>query len=167
MDTRSRNSQIESILVIIIIICFCVATAALISSGEKSFNRIISNKDQIENLRIAYSYINMRIRQNDASGRVLFIKGAVESEDAIVIYHTGEEEGLATYIYYKDGKLRECYTDINDAPSEDYSFDIITLGNFNMEYKEKDNMIRVWVINSKGLLTEKFIFLRSAGGGTA
>ncbi|MFO7637160.1 MAG: DUF4860 domain-containing protein [Clostridia bacterium] len=161
MEKRNRNTQIESILVIFLIICFCVAAAALIRSGQQSFRRIVDNKNQTENLRIAFSYVNMRIRQNDIGGNVVFRENAVESEDALTIYHAGLEEGLVTHIFHKDGVLWEWYGYRDDVPTKDYSFKIIELDNLALGYDGNLHGVTLSTLSKKGILTRHFIAIRT------
>lgn len=161
MNRPKRTLQIEPILVMILLICFCAAAAVLIGSGQQSFRRILDNRDRTGNLRIAFAYINMRIRQHDAAGRIVFMEDRVEGQDALVIYHSGPEEGLVTYIFHLDGVLWESYDFIDREPTREYSFKIIDLEHFTMEYHPEHHYLLISSVNQRGVPVSQVIALRT------
>jgi len=109
--TRRIHVSVESIMVILLMILIAISISVLIYNGSVTYRNIIDNKNIEENTRIALSYVNMRVKQNDRTGQISVDKQAFEGNNVLVITHTGEEEGLFSYIYYYDGFLWECYTD--------------------------------------------------------
>lgn len=109
--TRRIHVSVESIMVILLMILIAISISVLIYNGSLTYRNIIDNKNVEENTRIALSYINMRVKQNDNAGQITVDSQAYEGNNALVITHTGDEEGLFSYIYHYDGFLWECYTD--------------------------------------------------------
>lgn len=108
---RKINASVESIMVILLLIIFAASICILIFEGSRTYRTIITNKTQDENVRIALSYVNMRIKQNDVKDTIAIDPTGYEGHSVLVIHHFGEEEGLISYIYYSDGILWECYTE--------------------------------------------------------
>lgn len=108
---RRINVSVESIMVILLMILFAASISVLIFEGSVTYRNIINNKTEEENVRIALSYVNMRIKQNDVSSYIEVTENGFDGQDLLTIHHHGEEEGLHSYIYFKDGYLWECYTD--------------------------------------------------------
>lgn len=108
---RKIHVSVESIMVILLMIVFAISISILIFHGSVTYRNIIDGKTEEENIRIALSYVNMRIKQNDIAHNILIDEDAFNGEDLLTIYHSDEEDGLHSYIYYKDGYLWECYTD--------------------------------------------------------
>ncbi len=139
MMKRRIQVSVESLMVILLMIMFAVAISVLIYEGSVTYRNIITNKNNEENTRIAMSYINMRIKQNDILDRVTVDENAFEGEDVLTIWHHDAEEGLVSYIYLKDGILWECYT---DGPLDHaLSTEIIPLNDLSFETKKDGQLI--------------------------
>ncbi len=111
MSKRKINISVESIMVILLMIVFAVSISVLIYQGSQTYTTILSDKERAENSRIALSYINMKIKQNDTEGAIYVDHFPSILDDVLVISHHGLEKGLMTYIFFHEGALWECYTD--------------------------------------------------------
>lgn len=161
METRKRNVSLESVLVMIFLIIFAVASCSMIVQGSKSYNKILLNKENEENARIAFSYINMRIKQNDVKGKIYIKKQCVDNQDALVIEHSDDEEGYITYIYFDNNKLLECYTDKETKPTVELSSEVVSISNLILNI-ENNNEISVEIpfkINEKTIMVKNLISL--------
>lgn len=136
---RRINVSVESIMVILLMILFAVSISILIYEGSVTYRNIISNKNEEENTRIALSYVNMRIKQNDVSNNIEITKSGFEGEDLLTIHHHGDEEGLQSFIYYKDGYLWECYTD--GLLEHALSTEVISINGINFDFIPDQNTI--------------------------
>lgn len=164
METRKRNVSLESILVMILLIIFAVSSCIMIVQGSQSYAAIIEDKENAENARIALSYINMRIKQNDNLGKINFESKQVEGQDALVITHAGEEDGYLTYIFWENGSLWECYTDQATKPSLALSSKIVPLDALDFHYDETDHALKVTIQYQYGkdlMSLESLITLRT------
>lgn len=152
MFGRKKSISIESFFVVILLIAFATSVSVMIIQGGKTFEQIIADKNDSENLRIAMSYISMMIKQNDHSGAINIASDTLQS-DGIVIRHGEDEIGYMTYIYFKDGILYECYTDQNTPPTDEISTAIIPLENATFKINEEKNTITITYISKiKGTL---------------
>lgn len=131
---RRIHVSVESIMVILLMIIFASSMSILIYQGSVTYRSIIINKNEEENVRIALSYVNMRIKQNDISENIAVDPMGYEGQDVLIIHHYGEEEGLVTYIYYHEGYLWECYTD--DHLDHTLSTKIIPLREMTFEFND-------------------------------
>lgn len=111
MTKRKINISVESIMVILLLIIFASSICVLIFEGSRTYRAIIDNKTQEENMRIALSYVNMRIKQNDIEGHITIEPSVDFDQNILTLKHHGDEDGLVSYIYERDGVLWECYTD--------------------------------------------------------
>ncbi|MBN2851615.1 MAG: DUF4860 domain-containing protein [Clostridia bacterium] len=142
MKFRDRNNTIESVMVMILLIIITLAIFLLVEGGSHSYHKILENKENFEKARIASSYINLKIKQNDERDAILLKHSFYRGENVLVIKHSGEEEGLVTYVFFSDGVLYECYTDQTQMPSIDFSEKIIEVQNVSMEdYKEGKGIV--------------------------
>lgn len=145
---RRIHVSVESMMVILLLIMFAVAISVLIYQGSVTYKKIIDNKNNEENTRIALSYINMRIKQNDMVNRVYIMDKGYEGEDVLVIKHHGAEDGLVSYVYIKDGYLWECYTD-GDL-DHNLSSEIIPLESLEFELSNNNRTIVTTVMYKDG-----------------
>ncbi|MBI9015535.1 MAG: DUF4860 domain-containing protein [Clostridiales bacterium] len=131
MKRLNVNTSIESFLVMLLMTIFAVSVSFIIIEGKSTFERVTENKIQDENARIAMSYVNKRIKQNDESDGISVVEDAVEGLTALKISQQSYEEGLFTYIFYHKGIMYECYTDIE--PTIQLSTEIIPVSNLSFE----------------------------------
>ncbi len=136
---RRIHVSVESIMVILLMIIFAASMSVLIYQGSVTYRNIINNKNEEENVRIALSYVNMRIKQNDISENIVVDTTGYKGQDVLIIHHYGEEEGLMSYIYYYEGYLWECYTD-GDL-DHTLSTEIIPLKEMTFEFNDNQKAV--------------------------
>lgn len=162
MSSRRKNVAIESFLVVILMMIFAIAVAVLIVQGSATFQKTLSHREKEENLRIAMSYVNMVIRQNDELGAIEFPEATEGIDAAFSVSHGGTEEGLKTYVYYKDGILYECYTDGPIDPQ--ISTPIVPLTGLKLSFNQQTQTITLFYnheIDGKDTILQQVISLRS------
>lgn len=165
MERRKINVSFESILVMMLLIIFAVSTCLMIIEGSESYKNILNQKEKEENARIALSFINMRIKQNDVQGKILFEPGAVEGKDALVFKHTGDEQGFLTYLFWDEGILWECYTDIATQPTKAFSAQIVPVDALEFEMDQNNNTVNVntqYTYGKQQLALNSIIALRTS-----
>lgn len=158
------NKSIEVFLVVLLIMAISISAAVLMNAGRNTYKRILDNGNSLENARIALSYLNMRIRQNDTRGAIEFSESWIEGNDALLIKHSGLEEGMITYIYYSDGALREIYTWVDNVPEPDNNEVIVELSGMEVEYYRNEGFFRViveYMQNEENMSMERIISIKS------
>jgi hypothetical protein len=161
MKRLNINASIESFLVMVLMIVFTISTALIIVEGKQAFERVIENKEEDEEARIALSYVNKRIKQNDFLGNIEVIENGVEGRQALRIAHD-YEDGLYTYIFYDAGMLYECYTDM--VPTINLSTEIIPVK--GVSFNQEGSLITMTVdyeYLGKYLKLNQVISLRTGG----
>ena len=105
------------------------------------------------------SYINKRIKQDDVKGAVEVLDDGVEGHKALRIDHG---DGLYTYIFYNEGILYECYTDV--MPSLELSTAIVAVNQLEF-YQDKQKITVKLSYEYQGNLipVEQVTYLRSEG----
>lgn len=130
------NKSIEVFFVILIIIGLCISAVVLMDAGKKAYERIMDNNNQLENARIALSYLGMRLRQNNSAGSITYLPSGVENSDAVKLVHTGDFEGMVTYIYFSDGELKEIYTWSESEPDPEFSEAVVSLNGLDIDFED-------------------------------
>ncbi len=135
-------------MVTLLLILFSIMVVVLIFEGSNQYKKTLAIKDSEENARIALSFVNMKVKQNDIAHRV-----NVEEREGfgqtIIVAYGGEEEGLFSYIYFKDGALYECYSD--GTLSDELSTKIVDVENGSIKLMN-DNIIETSLdVNGRNL----------------
>ncbi len=128
MHSRSKVFAIESISVMLVLIMFAFVVFMLISSGSRAYSSILSGKETTESTRVAYSYINMKVKQHDTAGGI-----DVENTPYGSALKIDVEQGYCTYIFYAEGGLYECLTLEGIEPSVDAGNLITKISSLNIE----------------------------------
>ncbi len=161
MKRINVNTSIESFLVMILMTIFAVSISFIIMQGKATFERVTENKIQDENARIAFSYVNKRIKQNDEKNSIKVIENAVEGLDALRIAHS-YEQGLYTYIFYYEGFMYECYTSIE--PTIRLSTEIVAIKDLSFKEEEHKIITRLlYEYQGQDILVDQITSLRSEG----
>ena len=62
------KARIETILVMLMLVVFSISTYTLVVSTASSYSKNYSDMDAKDNLRLALSYIDLKIKQSDKKG---------------------------------------------------------------------------------------------------
>ena len=100
------KARIESILVMLVLVVFSISTYTLVVSTASSYDK--NHKDMLakDNLRLALSYIDLKVKQSGKKG-VYLIEKAIDNKDVIVVEDEIKGEIYQNVIYFKDGFLKE------------------------------------------------------------
>ncbi len=136
---KRGSSLIEMVLVLCIIALFALGTIPLILSGSNAYNDISKNQLLEGDARIAVSFIQMKLKQNDVNGNISVQDSGLGS-NALRIQWT-EAKNTFTYIYFHEEKLME-YISINgQKPDPALSQTIAEIKGFDINLSEKGNEV--------------------------
>ncbi len=164
MKKRLGNTSIELFMVMLILILFSITTYGLLEAGIHTQQKILNQKSAQVDARIALSFINKRLRQNDENGKIQIKKFGKNEKNAIVIQNRGEYD-YDTWIYFNDGRIMECIKDISEEPNGLEGTEIARVKDFYVSYNNKGNSIvsRIFYENGGQIeLLENIITLASA-----
>jgi hypothetical protein len=112
-------------MVMMILALFGITIYTLIAAGADTQKRIMNQKDAQADARVALSYINVRLRQNDAEGRIGVERIDLTGENAIVLRERSKFRDSDTWIYCYEGRIYECMVDPGEQPSDLFSFYVV------------------------------------------
>lgn len=124
-NNNKGSSMVELIMVMALLLMFGVTIYTLVYTGANTQERIMHEKDALTDARIALSYINVRMRQNDSKDKVAVETLELTGKNAIVIRERSWDYEYDTWIYCYDGKLMECLVQPGEQPTELSSFYIV------------------------------------------
>ena len=158
MCPRNRAISVEILMVMLVLVVFALVIFSLIGAGTNAYNGILNDKENMQSARVAYSYINMKIKQNDAEGCVEVSQ--TEFGDTLVIRSANGE--YVTYLFYSEGALYECMTARDEKPAVAAANRITALEGF--ELRQNDNYVKITCTCKSGdslLTAEGTVGLRS------
>ena len=130
------KTRLETMLVMLLLIIFGIATYTLVLVTATSYEKTQSESKAKDNLRLASSYLESKLKQADKS-KVKIAKDIFGVKEAIIIEEEYEGTTYQTAIYHKDGTIRELYIK-KDTKLEDTSgFEIANIDKFDVEYLKK------------------------------
>ncbi len=129
----------------LLFIIFTGLIGLLIVRGQGSYDTVLQTKEQNENTRIAFSYINMKIKQNNSGDSIQVLPSPYNTESNMIdIVHSGPQKGLVTHILYYEGYLYECYQLVDDPVDVRLGEQIVPLDEtLLISYDETTNLITV------------------------
>lgn len=142
----NKRTIIEFIFIMSLLVVFGFTTFSLLFAGSQSYENISQRKEIQSDLRLASSYVNMKIRQNDISGQIEITKNDFNHNNSLKITEVFEGVSYITWIYYDDGLLREATLEKDMPLSNDLSFPIATLDGFSLSIDKTSNLIQTKVI---------------------
>ncbi len=129
MFTRNKVIAIESMIVMFVLILFAFVVFLVIDAGTNAYNNITNDKVSTESARVAYSYINMKIKQHDASDGV----NVIQTEFGDTLKIDFEDSEFSSFIFFFEGALYECLSKSDIMPKVDASNMITKLMGISIE----------------------------------
>lgn len=139
---------VESVAVMLVLILFAAAVFVVIGAGAAAFEGIIDRKTNTEAARVAYSYINMKIKQNDAASLI----DVVPTDFGGALRIELPDDEYVTYIFFADDTLYECIARKDAQPRVEAANNITKLGGFGIS--RDGQSIRITCVCGRGGKTQ-------------
>lgn len=157
MKKRTGAGMIELILVMMLLILFGLSTFTLVVSGSNAYSATLSEKENLADRRVALSYIENKIRQNDRSKAIEVRKNKLNGGVAIVIKERQGEDIFETWIYENEGVLREAYFKKGTELSDDMSFEIAPIDRFDVRREQTLLYVEIGRLKAGKMSTSELI----------
>lgn len=141
-DYASGNgyAMIELVLVIALLALFGIATLSLVVSGSAAYENINEKRELDSELRIALSYLDTKVRQNDSECALSLLSNPAGDGPALVVSEIIGQTQYETWIYLSGGKLREVLIEKGEPVLDDLGFEIAEVEGFTAEF-DPDKML--------------------------
>ncbi|MFV0503923.1 MAG: DUF4860 domain-containing protein [Lachnospirales bacterium] len=133
------SSTLEVVMMMVLLILFAGAIYTMIYATSITQSSIQSEKEAQSNSRVATSYMNVKIKQNDRQNKIVIEKNPITDENALVIIDEFGDGMYNTWIYLEDGILQEQLVTTGFTPESGLGFEIAELTSFNIT--QEDNKI--------------------------
>lgn len=137
------HTLIELTLVMVMLGLFGLAAFSLVSSSGKAYRGISEQTAGDTELRVAISYIDTKIRQNDVQNAIRLEKNPLESGQAIVITENLGKETYETWIYTRDGKMKELLIKKGSKFRDDFGFEISQTDQLTAQYDNENRLLKI------------------------
>ncbi|NLW02641.1 MAG: DUF4860 domain-containing protein [Clostridiaceae bacterium] len=160
--SRRGSVSAETIATLLLLLALGIGIFVLALSSTSAYTRLYEGKSLSSELRVALSFIQMKIRQNDLKDAIRVEDNPVNGEPAIVIREVHSGEVYETWIYQDGGILREAIMPEGMPPSNEYSFEITEVDGFSVKMEGNLLDISVWLDREDGRFgRESCVTLRS------
>lgn len=161
------RTQTEVLAVFMLLLILGVSIFALASAGSAAYGKTDASRVAQGEVRIALSYLQMKIRQADAAGALRVESNPVNGQNALVISEQFEGMRYETWVYHDEGTLREALVSAGEAVGNDKAFSVAELDGFELSANEAGTgiVIRAWSHDGRGreVRSQTSIAIRSGG----
>ncbi|MEN1761226.1 DUF4860 domain-containing protein [Anoxynatronum sibiricum] len=130
------HSLTELLLVMALLLFFGTASFTLMAAGNSASQQVIDRQQAQSQLRTAAAYMNTRLRQQDRQNAVTLRPHPETGHTALVLTEVYYGELWETWVYHREGTLREVQVIPGDPVRDDFSFEIALLDTFEVEMEE-------------------------------
>ncbi len=145
---NKKALSIESLFVMVLFMVFAVSMVMMIISGRNSYGKILDEREQAEDLRIATSYLRMKLKQNNQVDSVFTSQSPQLGEEVLEIWQDGEEKQYRTVIYFRENKIWEAYMAAEDEFDFALGEPVIELDMESVHFNRTEKGI--WIIYDTG-----------------
>ncbi len=145
----------ENIIVMLYTIILAIMTVVVVLYSRDIYYKVDLDNERIENIEVATSYLNVKIRQNDKSNAIDVKNVADLNEPALVISRADND----IWIYKYGTNLVQEDIPKGELPTQKNYFEIAEITDFNISLE--DNKIEYSVIVDSVYKETMAIFLRS------
>ena len=166
---KRDKSIIDFVFILALFSAFIITALFVVLFGSRIYKKTVSDMDVNFASRTAHSYITEKVRSHDFNGGAAVAdidEESVNGHSVLILYTNSEYGEYATYMYVKDGWLKE-YT-APKADDFDYSIgtDILEISEFKVN-KETDSLYSFNIVDAGGNETSFFVSLYSGTDGEA
>lgn len=131
--TQTKGQSISGLFTMLLFLVFVLCALFSVLMGSKVYENITKRSDENFSGTTALSYIANKIRQGDRQDGVDIIE--VDGTSVLQLKQKIGEETYHTWIYWKDGSIRELFTDENSGLGLEDGLEILECSGLSMEKK--------------------------------
>lgn len=131
--TQTKGQSISGLFTMLLFLVFVLCALFSVLMGSQVYENITKRSDENFSGTTALSYIANKIRQGDRQDGVDIIE--VDGTSVLQLKQKIGEETYHTWIYWKDGSIRELFTDENSGLGLEDGLEILECSGLFMEKK--------------------------------
>lgn len=134
MKRRGGYTTIELVLVLMLLTFVAVSVFLLTDSGSAAYTRLSASRETASDLRIALSYIDVRLKKIDGNGSVRVQPAPFGGGQALVLAQRIEGSDYETMLYVDRGMLRELFVRKSLAVTADMASEIARADSLDVHF---------------------------------
>jgi len=142
MRRRGGYTLIELVLVMLLLTFVAVSVFLLTGVGSSAYARLSDGRSRASDLRIALSYMDVRVKKIDGIGRVDTVPAPFGGGQALRLTQRLEDTDYETYLYVDQGVLKELYIRKGEALTPDMASDLARADALQVHF-ETDRLLAV------------------------
>ena len=131
--TQTKGQSISGLFTMLLFLVFVLCALFSVLMGSQVYENITKRSDENFSGTTALSYIANKIRQGDRQDGVDIIE--VDDTSVLQLKQKIGEETYHTWIYWKDGSIRELFTDENSGLGLEDGLEILECSGLSIEKK--------------------------------
>ena len=131
--TQTKGQSISGLFTMLLFLVFVLCALFSVLMGSQVYENITKRSDENFSGTTALSYIANKIRQGDRQDGVDIIE--VDGTSVLQLKQKIGEETYHTWIYWKDGSIRELFTDENSGLGLEDGLEILECSGLSIEKK--------------------------------
>ena len=152
---KKRNSYtVDTVFVLVLFVVFSITVLFVLMSGAGVYKDTQSVMQERYEERTALSYISAKINHFDSEDSI-----AITKKDGVQILALSQGD-FVTYIYCKDGFIKEMLVDKDQPFDADDGLEIIEAS--SLEFERIDNLLKITCVGESG--TKAFVNLHVESG---
>lgn len=142
--------MIELLFVMVLLLLFGLTTFTLVISGSSAYKQLVAQKTDNSDLRIAVSFVNMKVLQNEAEGSLRIEKSPTGNGNALVIHQWIGKEEYENWIYCSGNKIREAVVKKGMPPVDELSMEVASIDQMKIQFTPNKRGIFIDVMKRNG-----------------
>ena len=154
MRRREGYTLIELVLVMLLLTFVAVSVFLLTGIGSEAYARLSDGRSRASDLRIALSYMDVRIKKIDGIGRVDTVPAPFGGGQALRLTQSLEGAEYETYLYVDQGYLKELYIRKSEALTPAMASDLARADSLQVHF-ETDRLLAVTLVLQESKATDR------------
>lgn len=144
---KSGNHTIDIIFPLLFIFIFCICVTIFILAGTNVYRTTVAGLKENYTLRTAVPYIQEKCRECANPDQIEILEN--NNSPVLAINKRMNQADYVTYIYQKDGYLRELYTKKTENPPYDAGQKLLELTEFQVAWEENGLLVLTLTADQK------------------
>lgn len=165
--TDAGRTQAEVLAVFFLLLLLGVGLFTLSTSGSATYGRMEQARSSSASLRVALSFVQMKVHQTDVAGRIRIAPNPVNGNDSLVLTEMFDGVSFETWLYFDSGYLREALVLAGESFDNSHSFEIAALDKLEFVVNEAGSGVVIraggWDGRNQPRLAQTSLAIRSGG----
>ena len=159
------QTEVMAVFVLLLLLGLCIFTLA--SAGSGAYRRTNEARTAQSEVRVALSFVQMKVRQTDAMNAIRIGQNPVNGQDSLVLSESFSGKRYETWVYQDGGLLREALVEEGQTFDNGMAFPIAELEGFEIKTNTSGSglIIRAWSRDGKNRILQSQVSMAVRSGG--